>query len=123
MTKQVMLVGVVAAVLGVAVGYLAGLRSGGALRDLSDLYVATAGHTKTYVSIAHLLRKGNQHDALRLADAMIDVGTSWLKPMPRELDAEDKVHVANVLVAVEQYRGALRPASAPWPAVTKAAAV
>lgn len=112
MTRQVMLVGIVAAVLGVAVGYLTGLRSSGALRDLSDVYVATAAHTKTYVSISHLIRKGNQQEALKLADAMIDVGTSWLSPIPRELDAEDKQQVTNVLAAVDQYRRAIMPMSA-----------
>jgi hypothetical protein len=108
MSKQLMLVGVIAGVIGVAIGYLVGLRSNGALRDLSDAYVATASHTKTYVSIAHLLRKGNHHEALKLADAMIDVGTSRLTPVPQQLDAEDKVHLANVLSAVHQYRGTTR---------------
>ena len=106
MSKQLMLVGVIAAVLGVAAGYLVGLRSIGAFRDLSDVYVATAGHTKAYVIIAHQLRKGNHEEALKIADAMIDLGTSRLNPIPRELDAEDKAHLANVLSAVHQYRQA-----------------
>jgi len=118
MSKQLILVGVIAGVLGVAVGHLVGLKSNGALRDLSDVYVATAGHTKTYVSIAHLLRKGNHPEALKLADAMIDVGTSWLSPVPRELDAEDKVHLANVLSAVHQYRSTTRH----WQIATKTTA-
>jgi hypothetical protein len=103
-SNQLMLVAVIAAVLGVALGYLLGFRSSGALRDLSDVYVATASHTKTYVSIAHLLRNGNEQEALKLADAMIDVGTASLNPVPRELDAEDKAHLVNVLSAVHQYR-------------------
>jgi hypothetical protein len=105
-SNQLMLVAVIAAVLGVALGYLLGFRSSGALRDPSDVYVATASHTKTYVSIAHLLRKGNQQEALKLADAMIDVGTASLNPVPRELDTEDKAHLANVLSAVHRYRQA-----------------
>ena len=104
-SKQLIFAGVIA-VLGVAVGYLVGLRNNGAFRDLSDIYVATAGHTKAYVLIAHLLRKGNQEEALKLADAMIDVGASRLNPVPRELDPEDKAHLANVLSAVHEYRQA-----------------
>ncbi|HYL25687.1 MAG TPA: hypothetical protein VEV21_14960 [Burkholderiales bacterium] len=105
MSKQLMLVGVVAAVLGGAIGYVAGLRTGAA-NDRSGTYIATAGHTKTYVSIARLLRGGNPQEALKLADAMIDVGASWLSPMPHELDAEAKTLGANALSAVEQYRQA-----------------
>lgn len=105
-SKQLMLVSAIAAILGVAVGYLVGFRSIGAFRDLSDVHRATASHTKTYVSIAHLIRKGNQQGALKLADAMIDVGASSLNPVPQELDAEDKAHLSNVLSAVHQYRSA-----------------
>jgi len=43
-----------------------------------------------------------------LADAMIDVGTSSLSPVPRELDVDDKLHLTNVLSAVHQYRGATK---------------
>src|SRR5437899_2463984 len=108
MSKRLILVGVIAGVFGVAAGYLVGLRSNMTLRDRSEVYVTTAVHTKTYVSIAHLLRKGNHQAALKLADAMIDAGDSWLSPVPRELDADDKAHLANVLSAVRQYRGMTR---------------
>lgn len=118
MSKRPILVGVIAGILGVSAGYLVGIRSNMTLRDRSEVYVATASHTKTYVSIAHLIRKGNHREALKLADAMIDVGTSGLSPVPQELDAEDKVHLANVLSAVRQYRGTIKE----WQIATETAA-
>jgi len=107
-----MLVGFIAAILGGVVGYAAGLKSSGFEHDFSDVHVATAYHTNMYVMIAHLLRRGNSQEALKAVDAMIDVGTSWLSPVPRELDGEDKAHVTKVLATVEQYRRAMRPMSA-----------
>jgi hypothetical protein len=107
-----MLAVVIAAVLGAAVGYAAGVKNGALARDLSDVHVATASHTNMYVTIARLLRRNNYQEALKATEAMIDVGASWLSPMPRELDAEDKAHVVKVLSSVEQYRRATRPMSA-----------
>ena len=100
------LVGVVAAVFGGVLGYAVGVKQTAASMDLSESYIGTAGHTKTYVSIAQLLRKGDTAEALKLTDAMVNAGASRLATVPPQLDNEAKAQVASSLAAIQQYRQA-----------------
>ena len=104
MLKRLMMTTVVAAALGGLVGFTIGTHQGGRTEALSDSYIGTAGHTKTYVSVATLVRKGDTAEALRLLDAMIKAGAARLADAPSDLDNDARAHVKTSLAAVEQYR-------------------
>jgi hypothetical protein len=97
------IVAVIAGAAGMAIGFVAGARHGGS-EQLSDSYVGTAGHTKTYVSIARYLRKGDTSEALTLADAMINAGVTLLKEPPSRLDDQAKTYISESLAVVREYQ-------------------
>jgi hypothetical protein len=99
-----MITGVLAVVLGGLVGFVVGTHQSGRSEALSDSYIGTAGHTRTYVSVATLMRKGDTAEALRLLDAMINAGAARLADVPSDLDTDARGHVNNSLAAIQQYR-------------------
>lgn len=103
MTTRVWIIAVIAGAALAATGFAVGTRFGGA-EVLSDSYIGTAGHTKTYVSIARLLRKGETTEALRLADAMIEAGVILLKEPPSQLDSQARTYISESLAVVNEYR-------------------
>ena len=106
MFKRLMMTAVVAGVLGGLVGFVVGTHQSGRSEALSDSYIGTAGHTKTYVSVATLTRKGDITEALRLLDAMINAGAARLADVPSDLDNDARAHISSSLAAIQQYRQA-----------------
>jgi uncharacterized membrane protein YeaQ/YmgE (transglycosylase-associated protein family) len=102
--KRLMVTAVVAVVLGGLVGFFASTQQSGRSGALSDSYVGTAGHTKTYVSVATLIRKGDTTEALKLLDAMINAGAARLSDLPPDVDNDARAHITRSLAAVQQYR-------------------
>ena len=95
-----------AGVLGGVVGFLVGTQQSGRSEALSDSYIGTAGHTKTYVSVATLTRKGDTAEALRLLDAMVNAGAARLADAPSDLDNDARARISSSLAAIQQYRQA-----------------
>jgi hypothetical protein len=106
MSKRLVITAVTAAVLAGAVGFVIGTKQGASSEALSDSYIGTAGHTKTYVSVAIFLRKGDTTEALKLLDAMINAGAARLADVPPNLDDDARNHIKGSLAAVQQYRQA-----------------
>ncbi len=102
MTTRLWIVAVIAGAVLATIGFAVGTRYGDT-EQLSDSYIGTAGHTKTYVSIARHLRKGETAEALKLADAMIDAGVILLKEPPSQLDSQAKTYIGESLAAVNEY--------------------
>ena len=101
--RLIAVIAIAAAVGGVG-GFWLGLNQGADRAALADSYIGTAGHTKTYVSVASLVRKGQSREALKLLDAMINAGASRLAHVPVGLDDEARQQVEKSLAAVNQYR-------------------
>ena len=104
MFKRLLMMGVLAVVLGGLIGFVVGTHQTGRSEALADSYIGTAGHTKTYVSIATLIRKGDTAEALRLLEAMINAGAARLADVPSDLDTDARGQVTNSLAAIQQYR-------------------
>jgi hypothetical protein len=91
MSKQLLAAALIAVLAGGA-GFALGTKQGTTLKSLADSYIGTAGHTKTYISVATFLRKGDAPGALKLLDAMINAGALRLADVPPNLDADAQTH-------------------------------
>lgn len=93
----------IAGAAGLAIGFAAGARFGDDTNQLRESYFATAGHTRTYVSIARYLRKDEPAEALRLVDAMIAAGASRLSEPSSKLDRQTRTYVDESFAVVQEY--------------------